>query len=229
MKLTKILGKVLRGLWYLPKTIYINFVALPLKQAVKLPIVIMSSCWLRGIKRKTIVINGNIHSGMIKIGAQKSSNSGIAVNSKTRVVVRKSGKIYFDGDATFGKGTGLCVDGGMIHFGKNFSCNVNCFIACSSKMNFKEDVLLGWNVNIRDDDGHQLWDSDGKITNCPKEITIGNHVWIASFVDILKGVSIADNNIIGYRSLVTKSVATGNNIIAGVPAKIVRENMRWEH
>ena len=46
---------------------------------------------------------------------------------------------------------------------------------------------------------------------------------------ILKGVTIGDNCIIGAGSIVTKPFDKGNVIIAGVPAKIVKENINWDY
>lgn len=42
-----------------------------------------------------------------------------------------------------------------------------------------------------------------------------------------KGVKIADNIIIGTGAVVTKSCAYSNVIIAGVPARVVKENVNW--
>ncbi len=54
-----------------------------------------------------------------------------------------------------------------------------------------------------------------------KGIKIGNNCWIGSKVTILDGVTIGDNCIIAAGSVVTKSIPA-NNIIGGVPAKVIR-------
>ena len=90
-------------------------------------------------------------------------------------------------------------------------------------MKFGKDVLLGWNINIRDSDGHKIIEtSNKKIIN---NINIGNHVWICSNVDILKGTQIGDNCIIGYRSLVCGLKCEDGKLIAGVPAKIIKNDV----
>ena len=91
------------------------------------------------------------------------------------------------------------------------------------------NILIGWNVNIRDSDGHNILNiNNNEILNPNKSIEIGNHVWIGSYVDILKGASINDNSIIGFKSLVTKKYTEKNVIIAGSPAKIIKTNINWE-
>lgn len=44
---------------------------------------------------------------------------------------------------------------------------------------------------------------------------IGNHVWIASHVDILKGCFVPDGCVLGFKSLVTSKFNDENCIIAG--------------
>lgn len=55
-----------------------------------------------------------------------------------------------------------------------------------------------------------------------KSIEIGKNVWIGTRVIILPGVNIGDNCIIGANSVITKSFPD-NKIIAGNPAKIIKE------
>lgn len=233
MGFLKLLDRVFRVIIHMPKILYINFKSLPFSQAVHLPIILMSSCKLKGIKKNYISIDvpqQKIHSGMIRIGSKSSSRSGVIVKGRTRIIFKNSGKIVFKGTAVIGKGSSVVCDrGAQLIFGNEFSCNVNCFISCSKGIVFKDDVLLGWNVKIRDDDGHPIYNSNGEIENPPKSVILNKHVWIASYSDVLKGVEIAQGVIIGYRSLVTKSITTPNCIAAGSPAKVVKENQYWKH
>ena len=57
-----------------------------------------------------------------------------------------------------------------------------------------------------------------------EECTIGNNVYIGAGAVIMNPVNIGDNVIIGAGSIVTKDVPS-NCIVAGNPAKIIRENM----
>jgi acetyltransferase-like isoleucine patch superfamily enzyme len=63
------------------------------------------------------------------------------------------------------------------------------------------------------------------ILNNPKldffsPIRIGNNVFIGNHATILPGVTIGDNVIIGYGSIVTKDIPS-NSVAAGVPAKVI--------
>lgn len=64
-----------------------------------------------------------------------------------------------------------------------------------------------------DDEGHALHGG---------AVTIGHHVWIASGVTILPGITLDDGCVVGAASVVHKPVG-GKDIVAGNPAKFVRK------
>ena len=229
MKISRIVSRVARGIWYFPKTLYVNFRCLPLKQALKLPIIMMGSTRLIGIKKGSIYIDSEASFGMINIGSQNTAKRGILTGKKSSLIVENEGQIIFKGSASIGRGSSLCASGGKIVFGDKFSCNVNCFFYCNTVVTFGEDVLLGWNINVRDNDGHPLIDNDGNIINEPKPIWLKDHVWVASYVDIMKGVTLEEGTIVGTRSLVTKSNIEQNTIIAGIPARVIKHQIFWKH
>lgn len=53
-------------------------------------------------------------------------------------------------------------------------------------------------------------------------ITSRNNVWIGDNVCIMPGVTIGDNVIIDANAVVTRNFPA-NTVIAGVPAKIIKE------
>ncbi len=57
---------------------------------------------------------------------------------------------------------------------------------------------------------------------------LGDKVWVADDVTILKGVSIGANSVVGIGSVLTKSVSSGS-VAVGNPAKVVKEDISWEH
>lgn len=101
-----------------------------------------------------------------------------------------------------------------------------------------KDTAIGVNVTIRDNNSHPISPnyrrhmrhtshdsierSNTRSVSAP--IFIGENVWIGECSRICKGVSIGDNSIIAAGSVVTKNVPA-NAIVAGNPAKIVKENI----
>ena len=78
-------------------------------------------------------------------------------------------------------------------------------------------------VCIRSYDGHII-EEEGYQISAP--IKIGEHVWIGQGATILKGVSIGDGAIVASGALVTKDVPA-HSIVGGVPAKVLKENIKW--
>ena len=59
-------------------------------------------------------------------------------------------------------------------------------------------------------------------------IEIGNKVWIATGAMILPGVKIGDGAIVAAGAVVTKDVPE-RCMVAGIPAKVIKENVEWKH
>lgn len=87
--------------------------------------------------------------------------------------------------------------------------------------------MLSHSIEMRTGDSHGIFCSGQRI-NHAKDIIIGEHVWLGANVTVLKGVSIPKGVIIGHSSVVTKSLNNANSIYAGVPAKLIKENIEWD-
>jgi len=101
--------------------------------------------------------------------------------------------------------------------------NTNATIAVKEQVTIGIGSAISDYTVIIDSDFHHVLLSDHKIT---KPIKIGNHVWIGNGARIFKGVNIGDGAIIGGGAVVTKDVPS-NCIVAGNPAKVIKENIEW--
>ena len=98
----------------------------------------------------------------------------------------------------------------------------------NTSVNIGNDCMLGRAISISTTDFHSVIDKTTmKRINFPKDVYIGNHVWIGYDVEINKGASILDDSVVGSHSLVTKKFDKDSLCIGGVPAKIIRENITW--
>ena len=114
----------------------------------------------------------------------------------------------------------------LILHGKGF-INTNTTIECNARIEIGKGTIIAQNVSISDTDNHTVIVNGVKKIST-KPVKIGNHVWIARNVIILKGVHIGDNAIIAAHSVVVKDVPA-NCLVAGNPAKVVQENCNWEY
>lgn len=89
--------------------------------------------------------------------------------------------------------------------------------------------LFAAGLDIRNGDSHSILDkTTGKRINYASDITIADRVWIGRDVSILKGAKISTESVIGTRSLVPGKQYPPNSLIAGIPAKVVKENITWD-
>lgn len=90
-----------------------------------------------------------------------------------------------------------------------------------------KDCMFSYDVHIRNGDSHSIIDlATNKRINHGRDIFIGNHVWLGAHVNVLKGVHIGDNSVVGIRSVVTNDIP-GHCVAAGLPAKVKRSNTTW--
>lgn len=91
------------------------------------------------------------------------------------------------------------------------------------------DCLFSSGIKMRTSDGHSVVDLKTDIAiNNPKNIFIGNHVWVGEDVRFLKGAMIADDSVVGSAAVVTKSFNESNVVVAGFPAQIVKRGITWD-
>ena len=109
------------------------------------------------------------------------------------------------------------------------SVAIHMFSGCNRIVSIGDDCQFSWDIMIRTTDAHTVYDKDTReIINPAKDVYIGNHVWVAKDVTILKGSCIPSNSVVGVASVVNKEFSEENTIIAGTPAKIVKRNINWD-
>ena len=76
-------------------------------------------------------------------------------------------------------------------------------------------------------DMHSLLDLDsGERINPAADITVGDGVWLAERVTLMKGVAIGNGSAVGYASVVTRDIPP-HCLAAGYPARVLRERITW--
>ncbi len=155
------------------------------------------TCYLKNV---TIKIRGNNHH--IKISDEVYMYGGILwmENEGNSIIIDSNTSIQSAHLAVTEKG-------------KKISIGKNCMLA--------EEVI------IRTGDSHPIIDlATKKIINDGKDVLIKNHVWVGTRAQILKGVTIEDDSIVGAGSVVVQNVEK-NTIVAGNPAKEIKKAINW--
>ncbi|MEQ6206835.1 acyltransferase [Enterococcus mundtii] len=210
----------------IPKTIFFNFKVLPIKNAIKIPCVVSYKVKLRGINKNSFIFEKlPSQTGSIRIGFGKSA-SGERETKKSLLSIT-NGKIIVKDVIGLSQGCVFVVNDSTLFLGKNFRCNYSAtIVSTNSNITIGDNVVLGWNVTIRNIDGHFIID-DGIEKQNHAPITIGDHTWICAKATILKGINIGKNNVIAYGSLLTKSSGENNVIYGGTPASIIKKHINW--
>lgn len=90
-----------------------------------------------------------------------------------------------------------------------------------------EDCMLSGDIRMDVSDMHSITDrATGTRINSARDIVIGDHVWLGHGVMVLKGAHIGSGSVVGAKSLVS-GVIPQNVVVAGVPARVIRENVDW--
>ena len=115
-----------------------------------------------------------------------------------------------------------CEFGKNITVGNDVYINFGCTILDCAQVTIGDNTLIGPNVSMYSAN-HSL-DAQERTTGglIPKEIHVGNRVWIGGNTTILAGVSIGDESVIGAGSVVTREIPSGV-VAAGNPCRVLRE------
>ena len=110
--------------------------------------------------------------------------------------------------------------------GENFDCNMNVILGAADhgKLIIGDNCMVGPNVVIRSSN-HEYRQKDVPIKDqghTGGTIILEDDVWIASTAVIVPNVRIGKGAIVGAGAVVTKDVEP-YTLVAGVPAKVIRE------
>lgn len=117
----------------------------------------------------------------------------------------------------------------QVDIGKDLYCGRANILLADDDFVFRvgDDCMFSEVINILGSDTHTVTDLNGVCLNRGKCIKIGHHVWLGQNVQILKNTEIPDDCIVGLGSIVSRGIFKPHSILAGTPAKIVRENITW--
>lgn len=211
------------NLW---KTILFNFLMLPFKEAIKLPIVIYGSCSFGSITGSVRLLS-KAHYGMLKIGTSDPVRSK---HSKSYLNIE--GVLEIDEDTTLRRGIRLRIaKGGTLRLCKSAYIGDNNTMIATCLIEIGHSVRVGNNTTFMDTDFHYIINTvNREVKYNIKPIIIGENCWIGGWCTIKKGTILPKGTIVaGPYSMTSKDYTktiTQCSLIAGSPAKVILEGMR---
>lgn len=139
--------------------------------------------------------------------------------------------VFIDRDCVANSLDAWISGGGQLSIQHNTHFSGSIHIACieGRTVNVGERCLFSNDIVLRTGDSHSVLSLDGMRINPAADVYLGNHVWVGQRVIILKGSHIGDESILGTGAVVTGKKFKNNVIIAGNPARVIKENVTWHH
>jgi acetyltransferase-like isoleucine patch superfamily enzyme len=110
----------------------------------------------------------------------------------------------------------VAFEGAVLRIGPEAFLN-GCHVSAKGRVELGRRAWLGPGTRVFDADQHDFDDARPERIS---HVTIGDHVWVAGDVTILRGVTIGDHSIVGARSVVLEDVPP-HTLVVGAPAKPV--------
>lgn len=197
---------------------------LPLRLAVHIPILIHPSVKVESLPRGAIQFHGKLRHGIFVFGFKGTAGQS---NCKSLIAIKPGALLIVSKGVQMARGTRIVISKGEMRIGRNFWCNGDCYFNCTTNITIGDNNMYGWNISFNTSDGHHIYE-DGKAKPMEGDITIGNHVWIASHCIIGKNTTIADDCVVAQHSLLSKPYDHPCCLIGGMPAKILKERFSWK-
>ena len=175
---------------------------------------------------------------MVKVRVTGKENNilignGVVLKKTSIRICGSQNSVFINDNVRFYEEVNLLIEGDncTISIGENTtigSGNIFCGES-DTKITIGDDCMLSRKVYLNTSDFHSIVSiSDNCRINPPKDILISNHVWIGYNTTINKGAIINSNSIIASRSVVSGKEYPEYTIIAGIPAKIIKQDINWD-
>jgi len=129
-------------------------------------------------------------------------NAELTIKGTVTIYYNSTLEVHYNGKLTLG---GMLVNSGAV-------------IICAYKMSIGKGCLIARQCMISDSDHHRTLDGNSNITNYPREVVIGDNVWLGTRVTIMKGTKMKDGSVAGSDSLVMGRVKE-NTLVMNEPAR----------
>ncbi|MBR6163319.1 hypothetical protein IKQ26_05490 [bacterium] len=102
-----------------------------------------------------------------------------------------------------------------------------CLGESASEVIVGDNCMISFEVEMSCTDTHSITDLQGNLLNKGHFIHIGSRVWVCKRTTFLKDIAVKDDCVVAQNSVVTSCFDKTNCVIAGYPARIVKEGILW--
>lgn len=203
------------------KTLYFNFKMLPLRQAIRIPILLTDNIYFYSLSGR-IELNSKPRFGMIRFGYFGEDTIHPRSNKS---LLQIDGTIVFSENVHFGNGVTIRIlPKAVLEIENNVKISNRTKIICYEQIQIKYDTRIAWECQIIDTSFHYIRNlNDGAVSGLNAPVSIGSHNWIGNRVTIMKGTSTPNYTIAGACSLLNKKYDVPEySLLAGSPAKLIK-------
>lgn len=169
-----------------------------------------------------------VHGGTFRVGITQGyfDGTGQGMPPASCQISLANAELHILGDVSLYPGCCIDARNGKVTIGGNTLINGGTHILCKESVSIGANCHFAREVVVRDDDGHPHGPAGTEPHNRPEGVEIGDGCWIGQRAMVLKGVHMGTGSIVAAGAVVTKNVAP-HALVAGVPARLVRENEIW--
>ena len=157
------------------------------------------------------------------------------LGSRVTIQIGRRARVRFGRWVWIGHGSKIRCHEGEVSIGDKTVLGQECTISAYQHVSIGEQCILADRVMLIDFD-HNVAETERPIRVqgiYKRDTQVGSNVWIGHAAQILRGVTVGDNAIIGAGAVVTKDVPA-NAVVGGVPARLLRMraapvSLRWRN
>ena len=158
-------------------------------------------------------------------GSRLVLGSKHAVATACSLIMRRNSQWTLHGNVTIYRGARILIDeNAHLEIGDQTYINYDSAVTCFERITIGANCAVSWNTNIFDGNAHELV-VGGVPRPRSRPLYIGSNVWVGTGA-IVMGTTIGDGAVVAAGSVVTADVPR-NVIVAGNPARVVKEEISW--
>ena len=170
---------------------------------------------------------------MTPAGWRMQLDGMLFLGSGVKIQIGRSARVRFGRWTWIGHDTKIRCHEGEVRIGDKTVLGQECTISAYQHVSIGEQCIFADRVMLIDFD-HNVADVERPVRVQgihKRDVRVGNNVWIGFGAQLLCGVTVGDNAIVGAGAVVTRDVPA-NAVVAGVPARVIRmreapRTLRW--